>query len=62
MALALLRMNGCRAFKLDGSVSVETKNVMAEYKFRGIDMEAAMLLDDEMVITAGPGRESAFYS
>ena len=37
-----------RAFKLDGSVSVETKNgVMAEYKFRGIDMEGAMLLDDE---------------
>ena len=37
-----------RAFKLDRSVSVETKNgVMAEYKFRGIDMEGAMLLDDE---------------
>ena len=37
-----------RAFKLDRSVSVETKNgVMAEYTFRGIDMEGAMLLDDE---------------
>ena len=37
-----------RAFKLDRSVSVETKNgVMAEYKFKGIDMEGSMLLDDE---------------
>ena len=37
-----------RAFKLDGSVSVENNNgVMAQYKFRGIDMEGAMLLDDE---------------
>ena len=37
-----------RAFKLDGSVSVENNNgVTAQYKFRGIDMEGAMLLDDE---------------
>ena len=37
-----------RAFKLNGSVSVENKNgVVAQYKFRGIDMEGAMLLDDE---------------
>jgi len=37
-----------RAFKLGGSVSVENKNgLKAEYKFRGIDMEGAILLDDE---------------
>ena len=37
-----------RAFKLGGSVSVENTNgFKAEYKFRGIDMEGAILLDDE---------------
>ncbi len=37
-----------RAFKLGGSVSVENKNgLKAEYKFKGIDMEGAILLDDE---------------
>ena len=37
-----------RAYKLDGTVEVEGKNgSSAKFKFRGIDAEGAMLLDDE---------------
>ena len=37
-----------QAFKLNGGVLVENKNgLMAEYTFKGIDIEGAMLLDDE---------------
>ena len=37
-----------QAFKLDGSVLVENKNgLIAKYTFKGIDMEGAILLDDE---------------
>ena len=51
-----------RAFKLDGSVSVENNNgVMAQYKFRGIDMEGAMLLDDENGKRSRLGRNGAFF-
>ena len=50
-----------RAFKLDGSVSVENNNgVMAQYKFRGIDMEGAMLLDDENGKRSRPWQELRF--
>ena len=51
-----------RAFKLNGSVSVENQNgVVAQYKFRGIDMEGAMLLDDENGNAADSSRNSAFF-
>ncbi|MED5226332.1 MAG: biotin--[acetyl-CoA-carboxylase] ligase [Pseudomonadota bacterium] len=37
-----------RAYKLDGTVEVEGKNgSSAKFKFKGIDAEGAMLLDDE---------------
>ena len=37
-----------RAYKLDGTVEVEGKNGSpAKFKFKGIDAEGAMLLDDE---------------
>ena len=37
-----------RAYKLDGTVKVEGKNgSSAKFKFKGIDAEGAMLLDDE---------------
>ena len=50
-----IRMNGCVGSKLNGSVSVENKNgewLNISSEIPCIDMEGAMLLDDEMVNAA----------